>query len=166
MWTPLEAQNSAQNNLSFSSFWVNAQKWWEIWFCEEIINLITWQWLSGNHVIVKITCTQQGRVRNGNFPSLRRCYTTQFFRATSVATAKFALLQLHGKRCYPLQCFLQLVPQETRLRLMQCIQGRRETTFIGGCVHWIARIRYFYKIARILLDALTTNVATCDRIFP
>ena len=88
-------------------------------------NLITWQWLSGNHVIVKITCTQQARVRHGNFPSLRRCYTTQFFRATSVATAKFALLQLHGKRCYPLQCFLQhvsqLVPQGTRLRLMQCI---------------------------------------------
>ena len=34
-------------------------------------------------------------------------------------------------------------------------------------VHWIARICYFYKIARILLDALTTtNVATCDRISP
>ena len=48
------------------------------------------------------------------------------------------------------------------------IQGRRETTLIGGGggVHWIARICYFYKIARILLDALTTtNVATCDRIF-
>ena len=43
------------------------------------------------------------------------------FRATSVATAKSAFLQLHEQRCYTLQCFLQLVsqlvPQRTRLRL-------------------------------------------------
>ena len=47
-------------------------------------------------------------------------------------------------------------------------QGRRETTLRGGgggggvCVHWIARIYYFYKIAQILLDALTT---TCDVVW-
>ena len=30
------------------------------------------------------------------------------------------------------------------------MQGRREPTLIGvGCVHWIARICYFYKIALI-----------------
>ena len=49
-------------------------------------------------------------------------------------------------------------------------QGRRETTLIGGGGGGfidIARICYFYKIARILLDALTTtNAATCDRIVP
>ena len=43
------------------------------------------------------------------------------FRATSVATAKSAFLQLHEQRCYTLQCFLQLVsqlvPLGTRLRL-------------------------------------------------
>ena len=43
------------------------------------------------------------------------------FRATNVATAKSALLQLHEQRCYTLQCFLQLVsqlvPPGTRLRL-------------------------------------------------
>ena len=43
------------------------------------------------------------------------------FRATSVATAKSAFLQLHEQRCYTMQCFLQLVsqlvPQRTRLRL-------------------------------------------------
>ena len=42
-------------------------------------------------------------------------------RATCVATAKSALLQLHEQRCYTLQCFLQivsqLVPLGTRLRL-------------------------------------------------
>ena len=43
------------------------------------------------------------------------------FRATSVATAKSAFLQLHEQRCYTLQCFLQLVlqlvPQRMRLKL-------------------------------------------------
>ena len=43
------------------------------------------------------------------------------FRATCVATAKPALLQLHEQRCYTQQCFLQLVsqidPLGTRLRL-------------------------------------------------
>ena len=38
-------------------------------------------------------------------------------RAICVATAKSALLQLHEQRCYTLQCFLQLVPLGTRLRL-------------------------------------------------
>ena len=43
------------------------------------------------------------------------------FRATCVATAKSAFLQLHKPRCYTLLCFLQLVsqlfPLGTRLRL-------------------------------------------------
>ena len=46
-------------------------------------------------------------------------------------------------------------------------RGVAKPLWLGGCVHWIARICYFYKIDRILLDALTTtNVATCERILP
>ena len=53
-------------------------------------------------------------------------YTTLFTTSAPIGECPTRkLLQLHGKRCYPLQCFLQLVsqlvPQETRLRLMQCI---------------------------------------------
>ena len=57
------------------------------------------------------------------------------------------------------------IQYDAAIQLIRYRQGRRETTLIGGGggVHWIN----FYKIARILLDALTTtNVATCDRIFP
>ena len=46
------------------------------------------------------------------------------------------------------------------------VRGVAKPLWLGGCVHWIARTCYFYKIAQILLDALTTtNVATCDRVF-
>ena len=46
-------------------------------------------------------------------------------------------------------------------------RGVAKPLWLWGCVHWIARICYFYKIDRICLDALTTtNVATCDRISP
>ena len=47
------------------------------------------------------------------------------------------------------------------------LRGVAKPLWLGGCVHWIARICHFYKIAQILFDALTTtNVTTCDRIFP
>ena len=36
-------------------------------------------------------------------------------------------------------------------------RGVAKPLWLRGCVHWIARICYFYKIARILLDALTTE---------
>ena len=53
----------------------------------------------------------------------------------------------------------------TRVAVRSGKTERWEAMNPGASLLW--GVCYFYKIARILLDALTTtNVATCDRIFP
>ena len=71
------------------------------------------------------------------------------FRATCVATAKPALLQLQEQRCYTLQCFLQLVselvPLGTRLRLKAYSYWLIAQNFARQVARWLLHCAMLQK---------------------
>ena len=81
-----------------------------------------WQFVSTILILLNYILSASGNLNfYTNTSFVKAVFHYAIFRATSVATAKSAFLQLHEQRCYTLQCFLQLVsqlvPQRARLRL-------------------------------------------------
>ena len=96
------------------------------------------------------------------------------FRATCVATAKPALLQLHEQRCYTLQCFLQLVsqidPLGTRSRLKAYCYWLIAQNFARQVARWVLHCAMLQQsvaalpqsLRKVELDSTSWN-ACCNK---
>ena len=96
------------------------------------------------------------------------------FRATCVATAKPALLQLHEQRCYTQQCFLQLVSQllllRTRLRLKAYCYWLIAQNFARQVARWVLHCAMLQQsvaalpqsLRKVELDSTSWN-ACCNK---